>query len=114
MSKPLTISQLARLAAVNVETIRFYERQGLIAEPPRGSSGFRYYPHQAVEAIRFIRVAKSVGYSLPEILNLVRLKDSPEVDRAEDARALKVAVDSINNKITALTLMQETLTGLNR
>lgn len=109
MSKTLTISQLARLAAVNVETIRFYERQGLIQEPPRGSSGFRHYPYEAVEVIRFIRTAKSLGYSLPEIQKLLFLHSVYDEKNLENATALSAALNSINEKIMALTLMRDNL-----
>ncbi len=109
MNNTLTISQLARLAGVNVETIRFYERQGLIPEPPRGSSGFRHYPRQTAESIRFIRVAKGLGYSLPEIQKLLILYSLPDYTNSEIVQDLQAAIDSINGKIRALTKMRDAL-----
>jgi MerR family mercuric resistance operon transcriptional regulator len=70
----LTIGQLARAGGVGVETIRFYEREGLIAEPPRLRSGYRQYPPSAVRRVRFIRRAKAVGFTLSEIQDLLALR----------------------------------------
>jgi len=114
MAQTLTISQLARLASVNVETIRFYERQGLISKPPRGSSGFRHFPYEAVDAIRFIRVAKSLGFSLPEIQKLIKLRASQDVQTKEDVRELEATLNSINEKIGALTVLRDDLVSLRR
>ena len=66
----LTIGKVARCAGVGIETVRFYEREGLIAEPPRGSSGYRQYPADTVSRIRFIRRAKELGFSLKEVQDL--------------------------------------------
>ncbi|WP_194712153.1 MerR family transcriptional regulator [Noviherbaspirillum soli] len=114
MAQTLTISQLARLASVNVETIRFYERQGLISKPPRGSSGFRHFPYEAVDAIRFIRVAKSLGFSLPEIQKLIKLRSSQDAQTKEDVRDLEATLNSINEKIGALTVLRDDLVSLKR
>ncbi|MFS0754251.1 MerR family transcriptional regulator [Noviherbaspirillum sp. 1P10PC] len=114
MDQTLTISQLARLASVNVETIRFYERQGLISKPPRGSSGFRHFPYEAVDAIRFIRVAKSLGFSLPEIQKLIKLRASRDAQTKEDVRELEATLNSINEKIGALTVLRDILLSSKR
>jgi MerR family mercuric resistance operon transcriptional regulator len=63
----LTIGQAAREAGVNLETIRFYERRGLLAQPPTPLSGFRRYDDEAVLAVRFIKRAQDLGFSLREI-----------------------------------------------
>ncbi len=114
MTQTLTISQLARLASVNVETIRFYERQGLISKPPRGSSGFRHFPYEAVDAIRFIRVAKSLGFSLPEIKKLIKFRTPQDMQTTEDLRELEAALHSINQKISSLTVLRDALVSLKR
>jgi MerR family copper efflux transcriptional regulator len=72
----LTIGQVARQSNVGVETIRFYERQGLIPPPPRRSSGYRSYTQEVIQRIRFIRRAKELGFTLPEIGELLALRDS--------------------------------------
>ena len=69
----LTIGQLAKGAGVGVETLRFYEREGLIAEPERRASGYRQYPPEAVDLVRFIRHAKELGFTLKEIQELLDL-----------------------------------------
>ena len=69
--KPLTIGQVARQAEVGVETVRFYERKGLLAEPPRKASGYRQYDDAAVNRIRFIKRAKELGFTLTEIKELM-------------------------------------------
>lgn len=72
----LTIGQVARQSNVGVETIRFYERQGLIPPPPRRSSGYRSYTQDVILRIRFIRRAKELGFTLPEISELLSLRDA--------------------------------------
>jgi MerR family copper efflux transcriptional regulator len=69
----LTIGRVARLAEVGVETIRFYERQGLIQEPPRRESGYRQYPKDTIQRVRFIKRAKDLGFTLKEIRELLVL-----------------------------------------
>jgi MerR family transcriptional regulator, copper efflux regulator len=70
----MTIGQLARKVDVGVETIRFYERQGLIPEPPRSRSGYRQYAETTVDRLRFIRRAKELGFSLRETDELISLR----------------------------------------
>jgi DNA-binding transcriptional MerR regulator len=70
----LTIGQLAKQSGVGVETLRYYERQRLIPEPPRRRSGYRQYPPETVKRIRFIRRAKELGFSLKEIDELLTLR----------------------------------------
>lgn len=65
--KPLTIGQVAQQAGVGVETVRFYERQGLLEEPARRESGYRQYPEDVIVRLRFIKGAKELGFSLKEI-----------------------------------------------
>ena len=72
-----SIGQVARQAGVGVETIRFYERKGLIKEPPRRASGYRQFSLDAVKRIRFIKRAKELGFSLSEIADLLSLRSVP-------------------------------------
>ncbi len=74
--KPLTIGQLAQLANVNIETIRYYQRIGLLREPPKPASGYRHYPESTVETLHFIKRAKQMGFSLQEIAELIELGES--------------------------------------
>lgn len=73
--KGLTIGQLAKEARVKVETVRYYERRGLIAKPPRRKSGYRQFPLEAVQRIRFIKRAQNLGFTLKEISQLLALAD---------------------------------------
>lgn len=83
----LTIGELARAAQIGVETVRFYERQGLITRPPRPRDGYRRYPTETVRRVRFIRRAKDLGFSLREIGQLLALRVEPKTTCA-DVRAL--------------------------
>lgn len=78
---PLTIGRLAKAAEIGVETIRFYEREGLLDEPPRTASGYRLYPSGVVQQLGFIRRAKVLGFTLAEIRELLALAE-PAGDRA--------------------------------
>lgn len=73
-STVLTIGGLARSAGVGVETVRFYERKGLLPEPPRSPSGYRQYPPDTVERLRFIRRAQDLGFALSQIADLLELR----------------------------------------
>ena len=75
--KTLTIGQVAREAGVGVETVRFYEREGLIEEPSRRASGYRQFDEAVVDRLRFIREAKELGFTLNEIKELLSLKLDP-------------------------------------
>ena len=73
-STSLTIGQVARSAGVGVETVRFYEREGLVPEPRRRPSGYRQYPPDTVRRIRFVQAAKELGFTLKEIRELLTLR----------------------------------------
>ena len=68
----LSIGQVARLAGIGVETVRFYEREGLLEEPPRRASGYRQYSEQVVTRLHFIKRAQQLGFSLKEIAEVER------------------------------------------
>lgn len=72
-----TISKLAQEAGVNVETIRFYEKKGLIQQPLKPIQGYRQYPDETLERIRFIKRAKELGFTLDEIAHLLSLEELP-------------------------------------
>ena len=85
-SKPLSIGSLAKQAGVNLETLRFYERRGLLPEPPRTKSGYRMYPSEAVKRLRFIKRAQELGFSLDEVEELLALQLSPRGTSAQVKR----------------------------
>jgi MerR family transcriptional regulator, mercuric resistance operon regulatory protein len=72
-----TISKVAKELNINVETVRFYERRGLIAQPPKPATGYRAYPVDTVNRIRFIKRSQELGFTLEEIANLLSLNDRP-------------------------------------
>ena len=109
MVKALTIGYLARMAGVNIETVRYYQRTGLIDEPPKPGSGYRIYPPQTVERIKFIKRAQGLGFSLKEINELLELGDAHCADvrvKAEEKR------DHIDQQINELTKLRNTLDTL--
>ncbi len=111
-SETLRIGTVARLAGVGVETIRFDERQGLIPEPPRRRSGYRQYPKEAVDRIRFIRRAKELGFSLKEIKELLELRLAPHTTCADIRRRTEAKIDEVEKKIRALQRMRKVLKKL--
>lgn len=86
----LTIGQLAQQSGVQVETVKFYQRRGLIEQPPRPESGYRKYPPEMVRQIRFIRRVKELGFSLQEIGELLGLRVAP----GTSCREIKARADA--------------------
>src|SRR5437867_9097723 len=103
----LTIGQLARHGGVGVETVRFYEREGLLDEPARKASGYRQYTEDVVARLRFIKRAKALGFTLKEIGELLALRLDPETSCAEIKDRAKAKIDDIQAKIRDLQRMRE-------
>lgn len=114
MSRPetMTIGKLAQSAGVGVETVRFYQRKGLLEEPHRGESGYRQYPSGTLTRLRFIRQAKELGFTLPEIQELLSLRASPEASCAEVQERIQAKIDNIDEKIRSLEHMRRALDGM--
>ena len=110
----LTTGQLARRAGVGVETVRFYEREGLILEPPRRPSGYRDYPPETVTRIVFIRRAQELGFSLREIGELLELRVRPRRNCALVKRNADAKIVDIDSKISTLRKMRRALTHLTK
>jgi MerR family copper efflux transcriptional regulator len=108
----MTIGQLAQAAGVGVETVRFYEREGLLAEPPRRASGYRQYPEAAVARVQFIRHAKELGFSLKEIGELLELRLARGVSCAAVQRRAMAKIEDIEARIAALRRMKRALAKL--
>jgi MerR family copper efflux transcriptional regulator len=110
----LTTGEVAKAAQIGVETVRFYERQGLIAEPPRRRSGYRQYPPDTVRRLRFIRRAKELGFTLNEIGELLDLRVDPTKSCA-DLRALAGAkIADLEAKMRDLARIQAALEQVSR
>jgi MerR family copper efflux transcriptional regulator len=109
-SSPRTIGRAAREAGVHVETIRYYERLGLLARP-RASKGFRVYPDESVRRLRFIRNAQKLGFTLKEISRLAGMA-APGVTCAEMCARMDEKLSSIDEEIQRLTALRNELAGL--
>ncbi len=108
----LTIDKLANAAGVGGETIRFYERAGLLPKPPRKRSGYRQYPPDAVARVMFIRSAKDLGFTLKEITALLELRVDPDKSCA-DVRALaKAKIVDVEEKMADLARIRGALEKL--
>lgn len=105
----LTIGQLAKSAGVGVETVRFYERKGLLAEPNRRPSGYRQYGEEVVNRLRFIKRAKELGFTLSEIKDLLSLRLDPTTTCADVKQRAEEKIDDIEAKIRTLRRMKNAL-----
>lgn len=110
----LTIGHLAKQAGVNLETIRYYERRGLLPKPPRSLSGYRLYPAEAARRLRSIQHAKELGFSLREIKELLSLRVSPRTSRAEIRLRAEAKIADIQNKIQSLESIEKSLRKLTK
>ncbi|MBI5574945.1 MAG: MerR family DNA-binding protein [Deltaproteobacteria bacterium] len=108
----LTIGQVASRCGVGVETIRFYEREGLIAQPSRPESGFRQYPPDAVRRVRFIQRSKDLGFSLREIRELLSLRVDPATTCDTVRKRAEAKIADIEAKIGHLQDIKRALVKL--
>ena len=110
-AKSLTIGRLAQQADVGIDTVRFYERRGLLPEPARTASGYRLYTPETIDRLNFIRRAKDLGFTLEEIISLLGLQDS----RGSEAAVKELTrrkLEQINSKMQDLGRMRDVLTAL--
>jgi MerR family transcriptional regulator, mercuric resistance operon regulatory protein len=110
MNEELTIGSLARAAQVNVETIRYYQRRGLLKEPARPPRGRRLYSDMVVRRVRFIKRAQRLGFTLDEVKGLLRLEDGRSCRETRLAAEQKLAV--IEQRLADLTHVRRLLKGL--
>lgn len=110
MNEELTIGRLAEVAGVNVETIRYYQRRGLVDEPSKPASGYRRYAPSAVSRVRFIKRAQQLGFTLEEVGGLLRLEDGQSCRETRTLAERKLAL--IERRIADLTRMRRMLKGL--
>ncbi len=105
-----TIGQLAKAAGVNVETVRYYQRRRLVAEPRRPLNGIRRYPEESIGRIRFIKRAQELGFTLAEIANLLALEDGRNCSQARELARRKL--DLVESRLVDLTRLRRTLREL--
>ncbi|MES1944510.1 MerR family transcriptional regulator [Salinisphaera sp. PC39] len=105
-----SIGQLAKMADSDVETVRYYERRGLMPKPPRTKAGYRKYSPDEVRRFRFIRRAKTLGFTLREIATLLRLQEGG--DRAEVKDIAQTKLSQVEARIKDLQHMRSVLTEL--
>ncbi len=107
----LTIGQLARKAEINLETIRYYERRGLIKRPDKPATGYRQYSNDLLQQLFFIKRAKALGFNLDEIENLLSLS----VGHCTEIQSLAVQkLDQVRYKIKDLQRLEDVLSDLVR
>lgn len=106
---PLRSGELARQSGVNLQSVRFYEREGLLPAPPRAGSGYRAFPESAVRRVRFIRRAQELGFSLAEIRELLSLRVDHGRDRSSVRALANSKLQEIDRKIASLEAMREAL-----
>jgi Hg(II)-responsive transcriptional regulator len=108
----LTISRLAKAAGVEVSTIRYYERRGLVRPNSRRSSGYREYSDESVRRVRFIRHAQALGFTLEEIAGLLRLRVAPNIDCGAVRARASVKLANVNARLVELERIRDALARL--
>jgi Hg(II)-responsive transcriptional regulator len=112
MTAQLRIGDLAKQARVNLETIRYYERQSLLPKPPRTAAGYRMFPPDAVRRVRFIKRAQELGFSLKEIKELLALRIDSRTDCSAVRRRAQAKLADVEEKIRTMRAIRRVLAGL--
>ncbi|HEY6618438.1 MAG TPA: MerR family transcriptional regulator [Steroidobacteraceae bacterium] len=106
----LTIGHIAHAAGVNVETVRYYQRRGLVSLPPKRTRGFRYYTPETASRVRFIKRAQALGMSLKEVQRLIKIDAK---GACNETRALAVAkLALVESKLVELARLRDVLRDL--
>lgn len=110
--KPFTIGEMAKRAEVNIQTVRFYERQGILKPDARLDSGYRLYTEDSLKKLVFIRQAKQLGFSLTEIKELLGLRIKSPGTRERVRSKAEGKLQEVRSKISALKVLERTLNSL--
>jgi MerR family transcriptional regulator, mercuric resistance operon regulatory protein len=110
IQKNFTIGRMANKAGVNVETIRFYQRRGLLVEPEKPLKGIRQYTERDVQRVRFIKQGQKLGFTLDEVSELLSLEDGQHCREAKEIALRKL--DMIRERIEGLRMMETALSNL--
>jgi Hg(II)-responsive transcriptional regulator len=108
----MRIGAAAEQAGVNVQTLRYYERRGLLPRTPRRTSGYREFPDEAVRVVRFVKRAQDLGFTLDEVEELLRLRNDRRRDRVRVRILAAKRVKDIERKIAELRAMKQALSHL--
>ena len=108
----LTIGQVAKQAGVSVETLRFYEKQGLLLTPLRSAAGYRRYDTSVVRRVRFIQRAKELGFALREVAELLNLRQTRKTSCAQVRDVALTKMADIDQKLMDLQRMRKALESL--
>lgn len=108
----LSIGKLARGSGTGIETIRYYEREGLLEQPARSEAGYRQYSPEVVSRLRFIKHSKELGFSLKEISELLSLKLNPRSNCSQVKKRAEKKIQDIEFKIASLQRMRRVLVKL--
>lgn len=108
----LKVGEVAKRATVNLQTIHFYERVGLLPRPPRTASNYRVYSGDAVRRVQFIKRAQELGFALKDIKELLSLRATPGTRCADVRQRAQAKLQDIDEKIATLQRMRKALTKL--
>ena len=106
----MKIGQLAKTVGIDIQTLRYYESQGLLNEPNRLENGYRDYPNESIERLQFIKKAKLVGFTLKEIKDLLAIQVTKDEHTCQEVKSFtQVKLDEINQKINELSEIKSAL-----
>ncbi len=108
----MKISELAKIAQTQAETIRFYEREGLLPQPSRTESNYRFYDQSSIERLAFIRHCRSLDMALEEIRTLLHFKNAPNAQCGDVNSLLDAHIGHVSTRIRELKTMEKTLRAM--
>ncbi|GAB5518409.1 MAG: Zn(2+)-responsive transcriptional regulator [Rhodothermales bacterium] len=108
----MTRSQIAQTVGLGKETVRYYEQRGLLPDVARSTSDYRLYDDADVQRLRFIQQAKTLGFTLREIKDLLDLRATTDADRQQVRARAQQKLNEVNAKLNRLTKMRDTLADL--
>ncbi|MGH9674251.1 MAG: MerR family transcriptional regulator [Bryobacteraceae bacterium] len=108
----LTTGEVAKRAGVNLQTIRYYQRRGLLPEPPRSASGYRYFTEDAIRRVRFIKRGQELGFSLDELNDLLALRVRTGATCSDVRQRAEAKIADIDERMRALRTMRTALKRL--
>ena len=108
----MRIGTAAEQAGVNIQTLRYYERRGLLPRPPRRTSGYREFPDDAVRIVRFIKRAQDLGFTLDEVEELIKLRSEKRLGRTRVRAVAEARLRQVDRKIAELQAIKQALSHL--